>query len=963
MSESVLPVDLRRRPSAEPEPSAGVPRGSKVLLLLPPFYTPYTPPLGISVLKAYIDRQGYRASCFDFNTVSEVWVAHHRYFEVLQRLEGLTPQHGYTNLWYILQAHMMTRLHGVGPAACARMLARVLTVYDLKPDPAVINALVPIVDGLFLELDRILTRDLDLSSFAVVGTSTYSTSLGPSLYMLERVKELYPHILTVMGGGVFADDLATGSANLDTLLSDFPYVDHIIMGEGEVLFRELLTNDAPPRLLTRELLPKPSLDMKEVLIPDYSDFRMSNYLHLCIEGARSCPFQCHFCSETVQWGGYRKKPAAMLADQMLTLAETHGNRTFFMGDSLMNPYIEDLSKALLERGGQVLYDGYLRADKIATDPRRVERWARSGCVRTRLGIESGSAKILKAMRKETTPENISRVIKTLSSAGIRVTTLWIVGFPGETDEDFEDTLNFIRQHHRHIYELDVHYYYYYPYGQVWSRLHESYPLYPPDVMEAVKFQQWEIVDCDPPRHVKFARLRRINQLATELGIPNLHSLQARYQAEERWQRSFPLAAEFFEGALTRRAPYDARWTAAPLPHPSPGGADDAPPAALVHAAHVQKRLDDGLLRRAAEALAAHNECLHLTIDADGVTVTPPETLRLDPDMVRIVERHADVTPDWTAIAAEIAAGLRSTAGHSCRIHVLNGEASASLLIGVHAWVADGPSVVMLLEDFFRIYEQLAHDRPITLAARGTAYMDYLRARATALDVHAPAAGVDQDDDVVMDRQTRQTRRLTISHDIVRKLTPAVPGTGRLSLTDMLAAALVRGLLGDGGGGVAYRHDLRSSNPELAQTCGPLHMSYSVPVARRSRSALDDARQIAARLASAAPARPESVPRVAIDFEALTAEPWLGGGDWTPGGFLGGARASRAPIEVRATREAEQITLHFDFALAAAAAVERLGTAGAGDLDHILDSLFQEVEEEAGAAVRATKVRKWPLDWH
>src|SRR6185369_12091451 len=132
------------------------------------------------------------------------------------------------------------------------------------------------------------------------------------------------------------------------------------------------------------------LDMKKVPSPNFSDFNLSNYYHLTIEGARSCPFQCSFCSETIQWGDYRKKPADLFADQVIELAKRYHNKSFFLGDSLMNPYIFQFSNALLEKRADVLYDGYLRADKPVMWRDKVKLWARSGLYRARLGIESAA---------------------------------------------------------------------------------------------------------------------------------------------------------------------------------------------------------------------------------------------------------------------------------------------------------------------------------------------------------------------------------------------------------------------------------------------------------------------------------------------------------------------------------------------------------------------------------------------
>jgi radical SAM superfamily enzyme YgiQ (UPF0313 family) len=412
-----------------------------------------------------------------------------------------------------------------------------------------------LVDKFFSRLDDLLDQ-IDLSSYRVVGTSTYTTSLAASLFILKKVKKEYPQIMTVMGGGVFADDLALGSDNLTTLIEEYPYVDHVVLGEGEMLFLKLLDGTlAHKRVISLSDLQGKSLEMKDVPIPNFTDFNFDNYYHLTIEGARSCPFQCSFCSETIQWGQYRKKPIKVFVDQVMELAERHNNNAFFMGDSLMNPYIQDFARELIDRESKIFYDGYLRADKPVTNRDRTKLWARSGLFRVRLGIESASARVLGTMDKMTTPKVISEVLKSLASAGIRTTTYWIVGFPGESEQDFQETLDFVEEHHRYIYELEAHPYYYYPYGQVGSRLYQCRSLYPDEVTNVTRFKVWEIIDADPPREVRYERLRRFSELASNLSLPNIYTMAERYQAEERWHSLYPLAVEVYEGSETLRMPF------------------------------------------------------------------------------------------------------------------------------------------------------------------------------------------------------------------------------------------------------------------------------------------------------------------------------------------------------------------------------------------------------------------------
>jgi radical SAM superfamily enzyme YgiQ (UPF0313 family) len=533
------------------------PNGEKgrVLLIKPPYFTPWTPPLGIAILKEFLEQNGYPTKCLDFNIDPDLWGMHHKYFSIIQTLEDVSVNDGYSKLWWILNAHLLAYSNGADAETCSKALKAVIPMYGIRHSQKIINELIPLVEGFFTRLENLLNQ-IDLTSYSVVGVSAYTTSLASSLYILKKVKKERPNIRTVMGGGVFADDLALGSENLEMLVEEYPEVDHVVLGEGEMLLLKLVEGDlAHKRVITLSDLQGDSLQMKDVPTPNFTDLDVANYYHLSIEGARSCPFQCSFCSETIQWGKYRKKPNTQFVDQVLELAKRHNLNAFFMGDSLMNPYLQDFAGELLHRRANIFYDGYLRADKPVANRERAKFWASSGLFRVRLGIESASARVLKTMDKMTTPKVIADVLKSLSGAGIRTTTYWIVGFPGETEEDFQETLDFISENHRHIYELEAHPYYYYPYGQVGSRLYQCRSLYPAEVTDVIKFKAWEIIDADPPREVRYERLRRLSRLASDLGLPNIYTMADRYQAEDRWHSLYPLTVNVYEESRNVREPF------------------------------------------------------------------------------------------------------------------------------------------------------------------------------------------------------------------------------------------------------------------------------------------------------------------------------------------------------------------------------------------------------------------------
>ena len=884
--------------------SASQPNGknSKVFLIKPPYFTPWTPPLGIAILKTYLQQHGYYAQCVDFNVDPELWGMHHKYFTVLRSLEDVSINDGYSKLWWILNAHMLAYVNRDGDAAaCRKVLETIVPLYGISLERKVVDSLLPLVERFFARLEYLVDRS-NLSDFSVVGTSTYTTSLASSLFILKKLKQQYPHIRTVMGGGVFADDLALGSDNLDTLIREYDYVDNIILGEGELLLLKVLNGDfGGKRVVSIKDLGSATLGMKDVPIPDFSDLNLEDYYHLTIEGARSCPFQCSFCSETIQWGDYRKKPIDQFADQVITLAQQYQNNSFFMGDSLMNPYINPFATTLIERNANVLYDGYLRADKPVTNRKFVKLWADSGCYRVRLGIESAAARVLDSMDKMTTPKVISDVLKTLANGGIRTTTYWIVGFAGETESDFQETLDFVREHHRYIYELEAHPYYYYPYGQVGSRLHECFSLYPDEITDIIKFKVWDIVDSNPTREERYDRLRRFSALAGDLGLPNIYTMAERYQAEDRWHMLYPLAAKVYEGTGFRREKVR-------LPkEPVQVFAKDettATPSVLCYRASVKKKLDEQTLSIALERLIESQQMLQMRLQ-DGKYVKTNGAGANNESLLVSSEINDEQAEELRAeVIEKLSNEMRPDRGGSIRAALFHdGEDSSEVLLLLHKGIGDSKSVALLFESLFRIYEQLSNEKEISLPPVPKSYSDFMRELKTKGDApavfsengHAPHAPAQSEDAGV----AIQSQNISIDRRLFGRMAGASVRKSGLTQSDVLTIAVLRSLATANVSekpAIDATVDYRITADDLKLTVGALTRVCKLPEGvlndeNISSSSLLETSQSLRQVpidslrsekseSGAAPSQ-----RVLLDFEYFIDEPWLGGDQWQPEGFV------------------------------------------------------------------------------
>lgn len=517
----------------------------KILLVLLPFWDPQIPPLGISCLKSFLQQQGYPIKTVDANIDVKLKETYHHYFDTLKEYVPGTRIGNFYKIGHdVLRNHMMAHLNHEDETGYIELIKVLInSIFFIEPDRHQVLKLDDILREFYYRLETYFIHLLEKETPDLLGVSVYSDTLPASLFAFKLAKKTYPHIQTVMGGGIFANDLAAGTPNLAFFLEKTPYIDKILVGEGEVLFLKLLQGQLPEsqKLFTLKDINNEILDISSpsasVDIPDFSDFDLSFYPNLTTYTSRSCPFQCKFCSETLQWGKYRKKGSKQVVEELVKLYQTHGNQLFFMSDSLLNPIITELARELVEEALSLYWDGYLRVDDRAVDTKNTMLWRRAGFYRARLGIESGSNRVLERMNKKVTALQIKAAISNLAYAGIKTTTYWVVGYPGETEVDFQETLLLIEEIADDIYEADCSPFWYYLKGQVgsddWS--HKRRLLYPPEAREMLMLQTW-VLDIEPSREKIYERMWRFVEHCKKLGIPNPYSLQDIHKADLRWKK-------------------------------------------------------------------------------------------------------------------------------------------------------------------------------------------------------------------------------------------------------------------------------------------------------------------------------------------------------------------------------------------------------------------------------------------
>jgi radical SAM superfamily enzyme YgiQ (UPF0313 family) len=519
------------------------PDGEKILLVLPPFWDPQIPPVGISCLKSYLKRHYFHVTTVDANIESQFREILKEYFEMLKTfIPEDKGRHMYNIGHDVLRRHMMAHLNYENEEKYIELTKTLIfQIFFEEVTKEHVIELNNLLTTFYSRLEMYILDMLARENPTVFGLSVYGSTLPASLFAFKLAKEKNPTVMTVMGGGIFSGELALHSPDFEFFLEKTPYIDKIIVGEGELLFHKLLKGELPEsqKVFTLDDIDGETLDIQRVEIPDFSDFNLQHYAQMASYTSRSCPFQCSFCVETTHWGKFRRKSAPQIVDELVKLYNQYKYQLFFMCDSLLNPVVTDLAKEFVQSDMSLYWGGYLRVDKHACDIENTLLWRRGGFYRARLGVESGSQRILDAMGKHITVQQIKDSISSLAYAGIKTTTYWVIGYPGETEIDFQETLDVIEEFKDDIYEADCNPFWFFLTGQVksedWRIKNDYMLLYPEYARDLLLIQTW-ILKGEPSRQDTYQRVTRFIQHCKELGIPNPYSLYEIDLADERWKK-------------------------------------------------------------------------------------------------------------------------------------------------------------------------------------------------------------------------------------------------------------------------------------------------------------------------------------------------------------------------------------------------------------------------------------------
>jgi len=242
-------------------------------------------------------------------------------------------------------------------------------------------------------------------------------------------------------------------------------VDAVACGEGERTMVELaarLQRGEPlagtPGLVAREgghIVEGPAVPLLEDLdeLPTSSEMTFPilglsvPYQLRHLTASRGCAAACIFCRAPNAWGRrVRRRTVASFLAEVATLRRERGLVFLSFRDDTFTAdraWVQELCRGLIEQGSDVHWDCQTRVSEL--DAETADLMRRAGCVQVQVGLESGSPRMLRTLRKPFSLEQAHRAVQACRAAGLLVSMYLIYGVPGEEEEDIRQTEQFVRE--------------------------------------------------------------------------------------------------------------------------------------------------------------------------------------------------------------------------------------------------------------------------------------------------------------------------------------------------------------------------------------------------------------------------------------------------------------------------------------------------------------------------------------
>jgi len=398
----------------------------------------------------------------------------------------------------------------------------------------------------------------------IIGISLYNDSKYICIQFAKAIKKKDPSKIIIFGGpqcsrGFLSEELlrervvdvfviGEGEETLLNLLDIYERDKKITYCKGTILRKNNSLMDCGDRILIK--------DLDRIPFPDYSNLPLQYYIQheeISILGSRGCFAKCVFCQDFLNAGDYRFRSAENIFKEMC-LRYDSGYTSFFFNDLTSNGNLHQLN----ELCDLIINSRLYRHIEITSEMRcrqemtlsLYKKLYKGGWRIILYGAESGSQAILNKMNKGYNVHVIDKNIRDTYLAGIKAEVNLIVGFPGETEHTFKETLNLLKRNHKYIYNISALYQLDLREG---SPIAINYRKY--GIIKGDEYKCWHTSDCknNYPWRLKliYEVIKYANALNIKLGFDDTHfyfyhALTYYHKLKKDYKNSYEIMLETLE---------------------------------------------------------------------------------------------------------------------------------------------------------------------------------------------------------------------------------------------------------------------------------------------------------------------------------------------------------------------------------------------------------------------------------
>ncbi len=279
----------------------------------------------------------------------------------------------------------------------------------------------------------------------IIGISILNANRWGGIEIAQAAKGLFPEVPVIFGG--------PGATFLwHHLLSHFPVVDYVVLGEGEVTFLELISALQEGRDISRipgiawrhkgEPRRNEPPDFIEDLdaLADPADF--FTFQHVI--SSRGCPWNCTFCGSPSIWKRrVRFHSPDYFVGQLRKLKEKGANFFFVSDDTftLKRDRVIEICQQIVDQGLDITWQAISRVNHV--DQELLTWMRRAGCTQVSYGVESGHPRIRRLLNKDLPEKRIKQAFCQTTAAGMLPRAYFIYGSPTENEKSIKATMKLI----------------------------------------------------------------------------------------------------------------------------------------------------------------------------------------------------------------------------------------------------------------------------------------------------------------------------------------------------------------------------------------------------------------------------------------------------------------------------------------------------------------------------------------